>query len=228
MNWKRKCRYTIIKLQRGLMSGRYRIIRNMLYLPDKKLRIDSLDYVRSATLELMAREINGRGIKGSIAEVGVFKGDFAMQMNCCFPKRGLYLFDTFEGFDDRDLNSDVQGGYSSGKRGFVDTSIEEVLSKMPYRKNCIVRKGYFPDTAVGLEDEVFAFVSLDADLYEPIYQGLRWFYRRLSAGGMIFVHDYNNKIYRGSKAAVDKFCIENCVYPVCIPDICGTAIIVKQ
>jgi O-methyltransferase len=46
---------------------------------------------------------------------------------------------------------------------------------MKYKENCIVRKGYFPETAEDLEDE-FVFVSIDADLYEPIYNGLCYFY----------------------------------------------------
>ena len=42
-------------------------------------------------------------IQGSVCECGVNRGDFAYWINLYFPTRTLYLFDTFEGFDRRDL-----------------------------------------------------------------------------------------------------------------------------
>ena len=97
---------------------------------------------------------------------------------------------------------------------------------MPYRSKCIIKKGYFPETANGLNDN-FVFVSIDTDLYDPIYNGLTFFYPRLVKGGYIFIHDYNNDSYKGAKQAVDKFCAENNISKVPIPDSAGTAIIVK-
>ncbi|MEI9974441.1 MAG: TylF/MycF/NovP-related O-methyltransferase [Ignavibacteriota bacterium] len=81
---------------------------------------------------------------------------------------------------------------------FSNTSIELVLSKMAHRQNCIVKPGLFPESAVDCQSEQFSFVSIDADLYTPIYEGLRFFYSRLSPGGYIFVHDYNNLAYQGA------------------------------
>ena len=60
------------------------------------------------------------------------------------------------------------------------------LVNILYRTNTVVIEGYFPETTVGLEDERFAFVSLDTDLYKPIYEGLKFFYPRLNPGGIIF------------------------------------------
>ena len=59
-----------------------------------------MDYVRISLLELVSYEIRDRKILGSVAEVGVYKGDFAKYINYFFPDRKLYLFDTFEGFPD--------------------------------------------------------------------------------------------------------------------------------
>ena len=57
----------------------------------------------------------------------------------------------------------------------------------------MIRKGFFPRTIEEAEkNEKFCLVSLDADLYEPILEGLRFFYPRLSQGGYILIHDYNN------------------------------------
>ena len=97
---------------------------------------------------------------------------------------------------------------------------------MPFPGQCIIKKGYFPDTTKGLSEE-FVFVNIDADLYEPIYNGLQYFYPRLNKGGYIFVHDYNNDAYKGAKEAVDKFCRENDLNKLPLPDSCGTAVLMK-
>lgn len=169
---------------------------------------DGIDYVRLSSLELVANEIHENKIIGNTAELGVFKGDFSSKINLSFPDRKLYLFDTFEGFDKRDILKEVEQGFSDGKQDFSDTSVENVLAKMTHPSLCIVKKGFFPQTAEGLED-TFAFVSIDTDLFEPIYQGLKYFYPRLSRGGFIFIHDYNNSEYTGAKVAVRQFCKEN-------------------
>jgi len=183
---------------------------------------------RSATLELMSREIYRYNIQGSCAEVGVFRGDFAREINHYFPDRKLYLFDTFEGFDKRDIETKRPNETTVAAWDCSDTSIEIVLSKMEHRENCIVKKGWFPETADGVEDK-FCFVSLDADLYKPIKAGLEFFYPRLVNGGIIMVHDFNYNInnYQGVRDAVKEFCTANNIGYVCISDSAGSAAIVK-
>ncbi|HYJ64721.1 MAG TPA: TylF/MycF/NovP-related O-methyltransferase, partial [Parafilimonas sp.] len=73
----------------------------------------------------------------------------------------------------------------------------------------------------------FCFVSIDADLYEPILSGLQFFYPKLESKGYIFVHDFNNDLYKGAKKAVIDFCNTNNVGYLPISDSCGTAIIIK-
>lgn len=85
-----------------------------------------------------------------------------------------------------------------------DTSAELVLGKMPYRERCIVRKGFFPDTAAEIED-TFVFVSLDMDLYMPTLEGLRFFYPRMVRGGIIVLHDYFSDAYPNVRLAVEDF-----------------------
>ncbi|WP_338588699.1 TylF/MycF/NovP-related O-methyltransferase [Paenibacillus sp. Y5S-9] len=147
-------------------------------------------------------EINKRQIPGNIAELGVYKGEFASYLNRFFPDKNLYLFDTFEGFDQRDEHHKDE--YVSSSPMFTDTNVELVLNRMQFPEKVTVKKGYFPDTAVGLED-TFCFVSLDADLYKPILQGLEYFYPRLVSGGYIFIHDYDKVNWPGATLAVREF-----------------------
>lgn len=184
------------------------------------------EYIRLCSLELAAYEINSADIEGAIAEVGVYRGTFAKVLNEAFPDRRLYLFDTFEGFDKRDVELDQERGLSNGDRDFSNTTIDLVLARMIRPENCIIKKGYFPDTAIGL-DEQFVFVSLDADLYKPTIEGLEYFYPRLQPGGYIFIHDYNYDGFEGPKEAVQKFAHNTGIpyFPLCDP--CGTVVIAK-
>ncbi|KPV42386.1 TylF/MycF/NovP-related O-methyltransferase [Alicyclobacillus ferrooxydans] len=183
--------------------------------------------VRTATLKLVADEIHSRRLHGSVAELGVFRGDFAREIGRVFPQRTFYLFDTFEGFSESDIKTEMAFGYSDSRIGeFSATSEELVLHKIPDPNRCVVRKGYFPETSNGLEEE-FVFVSLDVDLFAPIYAGLQYFYPRLVSGGYIFVHDYNSSRFHGTKEAVNRFRAEYSVPCVPIPDLCGSIIITK-
>lgn len=196
---------------------------------DRKRSVEvysGMDYFRISSFELAANEIYVNNVKGNVCELGVYKGDSAQYINAFFPDRILYLFDTFEGFDVKDTDIDLQKNYSTERIDFSDTSVDLVLKKMKYPENCLVKKGYFPKTTVDLEDE-FAFVSIDADLFQPVYEGLKYFFPRLSKGGYIFIHDFNNRNYLGAKEAVKKYCKENDLsyFPLC--DSCGSVVINK-
>ena len=143
--------------------------------------------------------------EADVAEAGVYQGEFAKWINYYFPKRTLHLFDTFEGFDGRDLAIEAEKGFSQEKEGhFSETSVELVMSKMTYPDKVQVHKGYFPETAEGL-DRKFCFVNLDLDLYLPIYNGLHFFKDKMTENGVILIHDYYSSGYNGAKAAVDRF-----------------------
>ena len=185
--------------------------------------------IRSATLYRLADRLKEQKVSGSVAELGVYKGDTAWQLNALFPERILYLFDTFEGFDLRDTTQEQTLDFSRAQKGnFSDTSEATVLNRLPYPHQAIIRKGYFPQTARGLEDVIYAFVSLDADLYAPTLAGLNYFYPRLSHGGMIILHDYNNERFRGVKQAVDDYEKNHGALPlVTLCDLHGSAVIVR-
>lgn len=160
--------------------------------------------LRSGALRRFAPRI--KNIPGAVAELGVYKGDFALILNQCFPDKILYLFDTFEGFNDDDIQIENKNNFSCSSKGeFADTSVATVLSRFADSSNIVIQKGIFPDTAKGLEQEIFAFVSLDADLYAPTLAGLEFFYQRLSPGGAILLHDYGSKRFAGVMQAVSDY-----------------------
>lgn len=101
------------------------------------------------------------------------------------------------------------------------------MNNMKYPENCIVNKGLFPET-LGDLDERFSLVSLDCDLYSPIYAGLEYFYPRLNEGGYIIIHDYNSVDFFGVREAIKNY--ESKFGVLCkvpIPDQGGTIVITK-
>lgn len=164
-----------------------------------------------------------------MAELGVYQGAFAAELNRLFPDRTLYLFDTFTGFSKEDV--EVEKTLTSFTRAsagdFSDTSIERVRARLPYPDRAVFCQGYFPDT---LPEDLppLAFVSLDPDLYEPTLNGLRAFWPKLVPQGAILVHDYNSAQFEGAGKAVRTFCKENDLMVLPLTDLHGSAVLLKQ
>ena len=193
------------------LPGLY-IIKNQLTgigVPESKINIRYVSVMVEARINFLKdfAQLYGSDVRDySVAEGGVFQGEFAKEINACFPKAKLYLFDTFEGFDKRDVEVENRENYSSlGEKHLQNTDEDVVLGKMPYKDNIFIRKGYFPETVKGLENERFLFVNLDFDLYSPTIEGLRFFIPRLVKQGIVLIHDYYNPGYRGIKEALSDF-----------------------
>lgn len=170
------------------------------------------------------RMIRTRGIDGALAELGVFKGTTAKLLHKLLPERELFLFDTFEGFDPRDTQSDPSG-FPSGDYCCGLSEVKRFVGNASTIKWC---KGFFPDTtAMVPEDTRFALIHLDCDLYNPTIEALRFFYDRLNPGGIVIVHDYAGDCWPGIRQAVDEFLSDKPEYPIIIPDRSGTAVFIK-
>lgn len=151
-----------------------------------------------------AELIYKKNIVGSVAECGVYRGDFAKEINRFFPDRKCYLFDTFEGFDSRDFEAEEKKSMIEGSEYLSETNVDIVINKMPYMDMVEIRKGYFPDTLGNLEDD-FVFVNLDMDLYCPTLEGLRYFYPRTVNDGVVLIHDYFSDAFPNIEKAVDDY-----------------------
>ena len=98
--------------------------------PPRNQAVMEGEYIRASSLELVAREIDGNAVPGAVAELGVYRGEFARLINRAFPRRKLYLFDTFEGFDESDLKEDRASNLSAPpSREFKNTSVAATTTK---------------------------------------------------------------------------------------------------
>lgn len=164
-------------------------------------------YARLNFIKTISLDFKYKKISGSVAELGVFRGETAKEINRFFKNDTFYLLDTFEGFDIRDCNNENSKGFSrANTNDFSDTSLDYVKSKMHYLDKCIFIKGYFPQTSDQIpNNELFKFVNIDVDLYQPILAGLEFFYPRMVKNGIMLIHDYFHPYYIGANKAVNEF-----------------------
>jgi O-methyltransferase len=193
------------------------------------LTLEPWDTVRRDMIILLLRSLTERAIEGDLAELGVFRGTTARLVHHYLPERKFYLFDTFAGFDARDIRVEgAKTGRKTRTTEFSDTSVEMARGNIaPQNDNVQFFPGYFPQSAPDFLSRCkFAMVHLDADLYEPILAGLDYFYEKVVPGGFILVHDFNS--WLGARKAVQDFFRDKPEIPVPMPDKTGSALIIKQ
>jgi O-methyltransferase len=191
--------------------------------------LEPWDCVRRDLLFLQLRGVIERRVEGDWAELGVYQGSTARLIHHYAPERKLHLFDTFAGFDAAEASRERARGQNVPTGLFADTSVEGVRQRVaPVRdEQVIFHAGFFPGTTQEVAPETrFAFVHLDADLYDPTLAGLEYFYPRMPRGGVFVVHDYN--AWRGAREAVDYFLRNKPEMAVPMPDQSGSVVIVRM
>lgn len=184
--------------------------------------------VRGAALRHLADRLNALGVSGAVAELGCYRGDVSWQLNALMPERTLYLFDTFDGFDPRDLAAETAQGLPAvpGYR-FKDAKAAELPNRLPCPDRAVIKKGWFPETALDLEEERYALAWLDAGLYAPTAAALKYFFPRMSQGGVIVVCGLADPAYPGpAKALQDVEAQYGAFLMLPLGDVKGTALII--
>ena len=185
---------------------------------------DRCDLTRLYMLYLQVESLEKCGVEGAFAELGVFRGTTAKLFRLMAPSRELFLFDTFEGFSAEDVRRDA--ALSHARTGAWAGSLAAVKAFVGEQNTRFIQ-GRFPETAAQVPPETrFALMHLDADLYAPQLEGLRFFYPRMVPRATLIVHDCNNR-YTGSRKALDEFLADKPESPVFIPDKSGSAVLVR-
>ena len=88
-----------------------------LGIPDNCIKLQNVYYSkddsRVSFLEEYARSVEKCKLEGAVAECGVYRGHFVHYINKLLSKHTLYLFDTFCGFDAKDIEEELS--FSSEK-----------------------------------------------------------------------------------------------------------------
>lgn len=218
----KKVFYEILKLLSCVLNNKYFYVQFQMNDRDKSVlkksnraKFDSWDSVRRDMFTLIIKDLEN--VKGDFVECGVYKGHTAKLIHHLAPEREFYLMDTFDGFRKEDDES-MEGV-------FGDTSIERVFEYINPNRNVSIIQGRIPDSIPDdFKNKKFALIHLDMDIYLPTKAAIEFFYPRLSRGGYIIFHDYNNILWPGIKKAVDEYFKRT---PVQMPDLGCSAIIKK-
>lgn len=197
------------KIQKWLNKNHYALIH---YKGPRKIIIDySLTLRKSNDMKLLVNEAYQiymatkatEKIEGDIAEVGVYMGGSAKMICRAKGNKTLHLFDTFEGLPEV-TEVDRKENYHKGQYFAPHEFVKESFKN---EKNVKIYKGLFPDTAEPIKDKKFSYVNLDVDIYESTLNCLKYFYGRMSKGGIITSHDYitDGEEDGGVKKAFDEF-----------------------
>ncbi len=185
---------------------------------DNKLWRQDLDFIRqynnlspanpySQDRKFVLREFVRftQNVSGAMAECGCFEGASAWFMANELPDTPIYLFDSFEGLPQPSQNDTPLSGHSfSWKAGDLTTSEGKLRKNLENFSNVEVLRGWIPQRFNEVAEQLFRFVHIDVDLFQPTLDTLDFFYPRLNCGGVIVLDDYGFTTCPGAyKAATD-------------------------
>ena len=120
--------------------------------------------------------------------------------------KNLWIYDSFEGLPSK-TNKDLSALGVLFRKGELFVSKREVKERFLRAglKVPKIKKGWFRDLTLADLPERLAFAFLDGDFYESIRDSLELVGPKMTKGGVIVVHDYNNMALPGVKKAVDEY-----------------------
>lgn len=144
-----------------------------------------VDRSRCYSLFRLAKQV--RDVPGNILEVGVWRGGTTALLAHTRPDRMVFAADTFAGVvKASDWEHYTDGAHADADRQAVDS----FLAKLGL-SNVRILEGVFPDDTGGeVEDQSFALVHIDVDVYLSARDALDFIWPRLSPSGVVVLDDY--------------------------------------
>ena len=189
---------------------------------------DYMQQVTARETEILLQELTKtltHNIPGDVVEFGCYKADTSVLYQKLLESMGhgattqsenqaaqasqkiLWLYDSFEGLPakTREDNSAAGDAFQAGELLVTKREVIEKFKKMGLKLPKI-KKAFFDDLDIIYDiPEKISYAFLDGDLYQSIKTSLRLVAEKMSLGGVIIVHDYNNPELPGSARAVDEW-----------------------
>jgi predicted O-methyltransferase YrrM len=147
---------------------------------------------------------------GNVCELGCWKGLSAYQIATYLKEQNadviFHIFDSFEGLSGIELEDTYEKERRSedSLRTQFACSLEKVQENLREFKFIKYYKGWIPERFHEVEEEIFSFVHVDVDLYQPTLDSFEFFYQRLATGGVMVFDDYGCIQFPGAKKAIDE------------------------
>jgi len=157
-------------------------------------------------------EIIQGDIPGDFAELGIGQGGTSVFFARLAKKfdRNFLAVDSFEGLPPPDMtNKDnhyfVEGDYRPPEGIDQLAQFMKWKSKFDVEDSLFVEKCFFKDLVIPKEFDKFAFVHLDSDLYDSVYDSLELMWDRISPGGCVAIDDFFHHAQGPARAVSDFF-----------------------
>jgi hypothetical protein len=163
-------------------------------------------------------------LPGDTAECGVYHGATSDLICKKFQHQQKihYAFDSFEGLS-QPLGMDGSYWHTGDLKASEDIARKNLA---PYQEKVKFYKGWIPERFAEVVSNVFCFIHIDVDLYEPTLESLKFFYPKLVSGGIILCDDYGFSTCPGAKLAFDEYMSDKPEKIVHVPT--GQAFILKR
>lgn len=189
---------------------------------------DYMQQVTARETEILLQELKktlNNNVPGDVVEFGCYKADTSVLYQKLLESMGhggafqpenqaaqasqkmLWLYDSFEGLPakTREDNSAAGDAFQAGELLVTKREVIEKFKKMGLKLPKI-KKAFFDNLDIIYDiPEKISYAFLDGDLYQSIKTSLRLVTDKMSQGGVIIVHDYNNPELPGSSRAVDEW-----------------------
>ena len=189
---------------------------------------DYMQQVTARETEILLQELTKtltHNIPGDVVEFGCYKADTSVLYQKLLESMGhggafqpenqaaqasqkiLWLYDSFEGLPakTREDNSAAGDAFQAGELLVTKREVIEKFKKMGLKLPKI-KKAFFDDLDIIYDiPEKISYAFLDGDLDQSIKTSLHLVTDKMSQGGVIIVHDYNNPELPGSARAVDEW-----------------------
>ena len=189
---------------------------------------DYMQQVTARETEILLQELTKtltHNMPGDVVEFGCYKADTSVLYQKLLESMGhggafqpenqapstsqktLWLYDSFEGLPakTREDNSAAGDAFQAGELLVTKREVIEKFKKMGLKLPKI-KKAFFDNLDIIYDiPEKISYAFLDGDLYQSIKTSLRLVTDKMSQGGVIIVHDYNNPELPGSARAVDEW-----------------------
>jgi len=151
-------------------------------------------------------------VEGAFAEFGVGEGGTSIYFarKAKMHGRKFLSVDSFAGLpkpNEHDNQYFLEGDYGPPKGVDNHKAFLDLVDQMDVNDTVTVVKGFFGDIDIP-EDPAFAqfaFVHLDSDLYQSIYDSLMKIWHRVVPGGFVIVDDYFHFVQGPARAVADFF-----------------------
>lgn len=163
------------------------------------------------TSVIMQNVLGAREVPGHFAEWGIGQGGTAIYFARLAKKYGrkFLAVDSFEGLPPVDLEKEnhyfVEGDYRANAGVDNYDCFMKYKSKFDVEDTLTTIKGFFKDVDIPPEFDKFAFVHLDSDLYDSVYDSLVKVWDRVSPGGVVVIDDFFHHAQGPARAVSDFF-----------------------